>query len=148
MVLNASKRHIIISIDLVSKKSRKLSGPYLQNYSRYRAIILHVKFFNDMYQHIQNWIKSKMVIWQGSGDFAWNDPLIVIKVRSTRFTIKKYSNINILKKKNSKYFCQNIFCWLSVLVGIVDGAFHSRTENSSPYCSSLSNLEPKVMNRF
>ena len=35
------------------EKVLKLGWPYLRNRLRYRAIILHVKFFNDMYQHIQ-----------------------------------------------------------------------------------------------
>ena len=64
MVLNTFKRHIIISINLASKKAPKLSEPYLRNRLRYRAIILHVKFFIGMYQHIQKGRKSKMVASQ------------------------------------------------------------------------------------
>ena len=48
-----------------TEKAPKLGGPYLRNRLRYRAIILHVKFFNGMYQHIQKLRKSKMVTWQG-----------------------------------------------------------------------------------
>ena len=78
MVLNIFKRHIssYISMNLPSKKVPKLSEPYLRNHLMYRAMILHVKFFNVMYKHIQKWRKSKMVnsqlFWK-LGDFVWND---------------------------------------------------------------------------
>ena len=54
MVLNTLKRHLSSYLWNWSFMPRRDMGePYLWNCLRYRAIIMHDKFFNGMYQHIQ-----------------------------------------------------------------------------------------------
>ena len=60
---------------MASKTVLNLGKPYLWNHLRYRAIILHEKFFNGMYQHIQKMKKIQDGHLPWLPDFVWNDPV-------------------------------------------------------------------------